>query len=221
MGKGDSHADHDFSLVSKVKCAKFNQDRNVEQHRILQLVQFFFLNFQNHREHVLSNLWKFHRTRMNAVCSYRATPGTPASTFFFNFQIHREHVYNFWKLHHDRMSGVCSCKATPGIPTSTIFKFLNFQNHREHVSSNLWKFHRNWMNGACSCRESATPGTPASTIFKFFKFPKPPRECLQQLAEVSSQSDEWCWLLYRTHRQTLIFIYSIVPELSNVTNPVS
>ena len=30
----------DFSVVLKVKCAKFNQDRNVGHHRILQLVQF-------------------------------------------------------------------------------------------------------------------------------------------------------------------------------------
>ena len=54
-GKWDGHADNDFSLVSKVKCAKFHQDRNVGQHQILQLVHFFF-NFQNHREHVSSNL---------------------------------------------------------------------------------------------------------------------------------------------------------------------
>ena len=96
-------------------------------------------------------------------------------------------------------------RATPVTPASTIFKFLNFQNHREHVYNNFWKFHRNRMNGACSCRESATPGTPASTIFKFFKFPKPPQECLQQLVKVSPQSDERCVLLYGT--QTLIFIY--------------
>ena len=37
-----------------VKCTKFHQDRNVGQHRVLQLVQF--LNFQNHREHVYNNL---------------------------------------------------------------------------------------------------------------------------------------------------------------------
>ena len=43
MGKGVSHADHDFSLLSKVKCAKFHQDRNVGQHRVFQLVQFLFL----------------------------------------------------------------------------------------------------------------------------------------------------------------------------------
>ena len=54
-GKGDSHADHDLFLVLKVKCAKFHQDRNVGQHRILQLTHFF-LNFQNHREHVPNNL---------------------------------------------------------------------------------------------------------------------------------------------------------------------
>ena len=40
-GKGDSHADHDFSLVLKIKCAEFHQDRNVGQHRVLQLVHFF------------------------------------------------------------------------------------------------------------------------------------------------------------------------------------
>ena len=51
---------------------------------------------------------------------------------------------------------------------------------------------------------------PASTILKFFKFPKPPRECLQQLVKVSSQSDERCGLLYDTHTQTLIFMYKIV-----------
>ena len=44
MGKGDGHADYDFSLVSKVKCAKFHQDQNVGHHRILQLVQFFFIS---------------------------------------------------------------------------------------------------------------------------------------------------------------------------------
>ena len=31
-----------FLLVSKVKCAKFNQDWNVGQQRVLQLVQFFY-----------------------------------------------------------------------------------------------------------------------------------------------------------------------------------
>ena len=82
--------------------------------------------------------------------------------------------------------------------------YFNFQNHREHFSNNLCKFHRNLMNGVCPCRESATPGTPACTIFKFFKFPKAPRECLQQLVKVSSQSDERCGLLYGTYteRQT-------------------
>ena len=80
-------SDYDFSPISKVKCAKFHQDRNVGQHRILQVVQFLiFLNFQNHREHVSNNLWKFHRNRINAMCSCMATPGTPASTIFiFNF----------------------------------------------------------------------------------------------------------------------------------------
>ena len=57
MGKGDGHADNDFFLVLKVKCGKYHQDRNVGQHRILQLAQFLiFLNFQNHREHVSNNL---------------------------------------------------------------------------------------------------------------------------------------------------------------------
>ena len=56
-GKEDGHADNDFSLVSKAKCAKYHQDRNVEQYWILQLVQFLiFLIFQNHREHVSNNL---------------------------------------------------------------------------------------------------------------------------------------------------------------------
>ena len=70
-------------------------------------------------------------------------------------------------------------RATSGTLASTIFKFLNFQNHREHVSNNLSKFHRDRMTGVCPCRESATPGTPASTIFTFFKFPEPPRGCFQ------------------------------------------
>ena len=64
------------------------------------------------------------------------------------------------------------------------------------------------MNGACSCRENATPGTPASTIINFFKFPKPPRECLEQLVKSSSQSDERCGLLYEADTQTDIhFLY--------------
>ena len=63
MGKGDGHADNDVSLVSKVKCAKFNKYRNVGQHRILLAITIFmyrpiyiFLNFQDYREHVYSNL---------------------------------------------------------------------------------------------------------------------------------------------------------------------
>ena len=30
----------------------------------------FFFNFQNHRGNVYNDLWKFHRNRMNGVCSY-------------------------------------------------------------------------------------------------------------------------------------------------------
>ena len=53
MGKGDVHANKDFSLIWKVNFGKFQQDRNVGQHQILQLVHFLiFLNFQNHREHI-------------------------------------------------------------------------------------------------------------------------------------------------------------------------
>ena len=102
------------------------------QHRVLQLVQFLnFLNFQSHFEYVYNN-WKFHRNRMNAVCSCRATPGTPASTIFILilfliYKNHREHVYNnFWKCHRNWVNGVSSCTATPGTPASTIFKFSKF-----------------------------------------------------------------------------------------------
>ena len=41
VGKGDGNVDSNFPLVSKVQCAKIHQDRNVGQHRILQLEQFF------------------------------------------------------------------------------------------------------------------------------------------------------------------------------------
>ena len=34
----------------------------------------------------------------------------------------------------------------------------------------------------------------------FFKFPKTPLACLQQLVNISSQSDEWCVLLVGQHR---------------------
>ena len=55
--KGDGHANNDFPLVSKVRCGKFHQDRNVGQQQVLQLENFLiFLNFQNHREHVSNNL---------------------------------------------------------------------------------------------------------------------------------------------------------------------
>ena len=37
MGKGDGHADNDFSVILMAKCVKYHQDRNVGQHRILQL----------------------------------------------------------------------------------------------------------------------------------------------------------------------------------------
>ena len=63
-----------FSAIGWTVCAP------VRQHRVLQLVQF--LNFQNHREHVYNNIWKFHRNRMNGVCSCKATTDTPASTIF-------------------------------------------------------------------------------------------------------------------------------------------
>ena len=39
-GSRDGHGDNDFSLVLNVKRAKFHQNRNVGQHRILQLVFF-------------------------------------------------------------------------------------------------------------------------------------------------------------------------------------
>ena len=110
------------------------------QHRVLQLVQFSnFLNFQNHRGNVYNNLWKFHRNRMNGMCSYTGHTHTHAQkkththtkTLIFiyrlNFQDHREHFYNnFWKLRRNRMNGVCSCRTTPNTPASTIFKFLKF-----------------------------------------------------------------------------------------------
>ena len=47
----------------------------------------------------------------------------------------------------------------------------------------------------------------------FFKFPKPPRECLQQLVKVSSQSDELRVLLYGTNKETFIFIYKLMRGL--------
>ena len=170
MGKGDGHADNDFSLVSMAKCAKYHLRSECRATQDTPASTIFnFLKFPKPPRACSQQLVKFHRNRMNAVCSCRATPGTPASSFFFNFQNHREHVYSkFWNLHRSRMNGVRSCKATPGTPASTIFKFLNFQNHREHVYNNLWKFHRNRMNGVSSCRERATPGTPARTIFIYF-----------------------------------------------------
>ena len=131
---------------------------------------FNFLNFQNHREHVYNNLWKFHRNRMNGVCSCRerTTPGTPPSIvfYFLNFQNHGEHVYNnLWKYHRNRRSGVCSYTEhthththrnthTQVAYTDIDFIYrLNFQHHREHVYNNFWKFHRNRMNGVCSYTE--------------------------------------------------------------------
>ena len=114
LGKEDGHADNDFSCVSKAKWAKYHQDRNVGQHRILQIVQFLnFLNFQNHREHVYNNFWKFHRNRMNGACSlgkvqHRVLQLVQFSNFL-NFQNHPGNVYNnLLKFHRNRMNGVGS-----------------------------------------------------------------------------------------------------------------
>ena len=64
MGKGDGHADNDFSLVMKVKCAKFYQDlckissgsecRATPDTPTSTFLNFF--NFQNQCEHVYNNL---------------------------------------------------------------------------------------------------------------------------------------------------------------------
>ena len=164
---------------------------------------FIFFYFQNHHEHVWNNLSKFHRNRMNAVCSCRATPGTRASTIFF---ISKTTASMFTTFESYITIGWTVCAPVRQHRVLQLVQFLNSQNHREHVSNNLWKFHRNRMNGVCSCKERATPGTPASTIFKFFKIPKPPRACFQ-LVKVSSQSDERCELLYGTDTQTDIHFY--------------
>ena len=94
---------------------------------------FYFLNFQNYREHVYNNLWKFHRNRMNGVCSCRATPSTPASTYFIYFLKFPKSslaclLQLCWKFHRNRMNVVCSCRerATPCTPASTVFTFLKF-----------------------------------------------------------------------------------------------
>ena len=130
----------------------------VGQHRIRQLLQF--LNFQNHREYVYNNLWKFYRSRMNGVCYSRekATPGTSAST-----------ILKFLKFPKPPSFIAIGRTVCPPVGQRWVFQlvqfliFLNFQDHREYVYNNLWKFHRNRINGMCSCK--ATPITPASTIF--------------------------------------------------------
>ena len=78
-----------FIAISWMVCAPAGQ------HRVLQLVQFFIFYFQNHREHVYNNLWKFHRNRMNGVRSCRATPGTPTSTILISFLISKTTVSMF------------------------------------------------------------------------------------------------------------------------------
>ena len=125
---------------------------------------------------------------------------------------------------------MCSCRenATPSTTASTMFNFfLNFQNHRGHVTTTCESFI------AIGWTVCAPIGTQTLIfiykLYIYIKFPKPPRACLQQLLKVSSQSDERCVLLCGTHthththadRQTLIFIYKIVSELSNTTNLVS
>ena len=45
------------------------------------------LNIQHHRELVYNNFWKLYRNRMNGVCSYKATPGTPVSIIFTFFKL--------------------------------------------------------------------------------------------------------------------------------------
>ena len=177
MGKEDGHADKDFSIVSKTKCAKCHQDRNVGPHRILQLVQFLiFLNFQKQRAHVYNNLWKFHRNQMNGVGPCKGKCNTVYSDHDFSLISKVKCA----KFHQDRKVGQHRILHLVQFLIS-----LNFQNHREHVTNNLWKFHRNLINAVCSCM--ATPATSGSTIF-ISKITA--SICLQQLFKISAQSDE-------------------------------
>ena len=67
-------------------------------------------------------------------------------------------------------------------------KFLNFQNHPEHVYNNLWKFHCIWTNRLRSeCK--ATPGTPASTMKRGWSCRQWLSSCFKgQVCKISSTS---------------------------------
>ena len=54
----------------------------VGQPCLLQLAHINFLKFWNHRGHVY-NLWKFHRNRMNGVCSYTGHTHTDTQTLIY------------------------------------------------------------------------------------------------------------------------------------------
>ena len=87
-----------------------------------------FLNFQNHHGHVYNNLWKFHRNRMNGVCSYTGH----RHDFYIYIKFPkplRACLQQLVKVKSQSMNGVCSYKATLGTPASTIFKFPKPHEH--------------------------------------------------------------------------------------------
>ena len=128
------------------------------QHRVLQLVQFSnFLNFQNHPGDVYNNLWKFHRNRMNGVGSYTEETDrethrqTNRQTLNFIYKISKTTASKFTTTFESFIAiGWTVCAPVMQHRLFQLVRFLNFQNHREHVYNNLWMFHRNRMNVVCS-----------------------------------------------------------------------
>ena len=73
-----------FIAIRRTVCALVGK----VQHGVLQLIQFsIFFNFQKHPGNVYNNLWKFHRNRMNGVCSCTGHTHTHSQTLTFIYKI--------------------------------------------------------------------------------------------------------------------------------------
>ena len=149
----------------------------------------FFLNFQNHRDHVTTTCESFIAIGWTVCAPIRGTHRkTHTESDFHIYYISKTTASMFtttsesfvaigWTVcapirhtHTHAHTHTHTLTHTSHTKTLIFIYRLNFQKHREHVYNNFWKLGRNRMNGVCSCR--ATPNTPASTIFQFFLISK-------------------------------------------------
>ena len=174
MVKGDTNADHDCPLVSKVKCAKFikicakfHQDRNVGQHRLLQLVQYFIFLISRTTACTFQQLVKV-SLQSDEQIKIGMQGDTRYSLMDYPNLVHTHlqqlvgvgkgngHVESDIPLvskvkcakfhqHICKISSRSECRAIPGIPASQILIFMYIKSCKPKISCNFKFFNINYI----------------------------------------------------------------------------